>query len=257
MVGAMFPPAVAHARRLTLFAAFASAAACGTPDARFSTKLASDFAPAHRTVSVLGVYKDGRMSSDSWEAIAPRLSQALGAAQCDAAYTAGFVAANETLSSAIDDYAQSNGPTDELLAQLAPAAMGDLVLVMTVAGKLPIKQTQRPESGPTPAPNIGPGGGQGRSTGAAPSRGGRGSLGRRAPSGERDTNELDLSASLFSIAQGRSVALVAMEYSGDSVDDALARFSAELARSLPAAKCVGWNWDAKVDAERIRQSITE
>jgi hypothetical protein len=242
-------------RPSALFTVLTVFCACGQPDVRFVTKLASDFTPAHHTVSVLGVYKDGRMSSDSWEVLGPGFSQSLGASACDAAYTAAFVATDGTLSAAIDDYARSNGPTDELLTQLAPAAKGDLILVMTVAGKLPAKQKDLPPSGPTPTPNIGAGGAQGRGMGTGMARG-RAGIQRRA-SGEADTNELDLSASLFSIPQGRSVALYAMQYSGDSVDDAMSKFFAELARSLPAVQCAGWEWNAKVDAQGIRQSISQ
>jgi hypothetical protein len=68
---------------------------------------------------------------------------------------------------------------------------------------------------------------------------------------------LDVSASIFSVPQARSVALVAMQYTGKSVDDAMAKFAARLAQSLPSVACVGWNWEAKIDPERIRQSIDQ
>ncbi len=235
-------------------ASIAWSAACGTAGARFTTKLASDFTSARHTVSVLGVYKDGQMSSEAWDTVALPISRSLGANHCDAAYGEALLTANGVLSSAIDDYARSNGPTDELLAQLAPAAKGDLVLVMTIAGKLPVKTKDSLVGGSsTPTPSLG-GGGQGggmggRGRGAAPVR--------RSQSGGEDTNELDMSASLFSVHQGRSVALFEMQYSGDSVDDAIAQFSAQLARSLPGVQCSGWNWDAKVDAQRIRQSVDQ
>jgi hypothetical protein len=224
--------------------------ACGTSGVHFNSKLASDFTPAHRTVSVLGVYKDGQMSSDAWDTVAPPVSRSLGASRCVAAYSAPLLASNGALSSAINDYARSNGPTDELLAQLAPAAKGELVLVMTIAGRLPVKQSNALQGSGSPAPNIG-GGSRGGGMGG-PGPGGRM---RRPMSGEGDTNELDMSASLYSVAQRRSVALYGMQYSGDSVDDAIARFADQLGRSLPGAQCAGWDWDAKVDAEHIRQSV--
>jgi hypothetical protein len=86
-------------------------------------------------------------------------------------------------------------------------------------------------------------------------RGGGGRSRGSSPEYPVDTNVLDISASLFSIAQGRSVALVSMEYSGTSVDDALSKFSMKLGRSLVGVSCVGWNWDSKIDADRIRKSI--
>jgi hypothetical protein len=67
-------------------------------------------------------------------------------------------------------------------------------------------------------------------------------------------DRLDFSASLFSVTKATSVALVVLEYSGESVDDAVAKFATKLAGALPAASCVGWNWEAKIDPDAVRQS---
>ena len=72
-----------------------------------------------------------------------------------------------------------------------------------------------------------------------------------------DSNELDLAATLFSVAQGRSVGQIALRYTGASVNDAIAQFAAQLADALPQARCDGWDWTAKVDAQHIRQSADE
>jgi hypothetical protein len=227
--------------------------ACDEGDAHFTTKLASDFTPAHRTVSVLGVYKDGRMSSDGWQALAPRVAPALGAANCDVGYEI-LRSANGALADAIDEYARANGPTDDLLVQLTPAAKGDLVLVLTFAGELPQRMSDAgaPPRAPPPSAPRGRGGGRmGGMRGASHMRGSA-----RSES-TADTNLLDISASLFSVSQTRSVALVAMRYSGKSVDDAIAKFAAQLARAFPDAVCVGWNWGAHIDPELIRQSIDQ
>ena len=48
------------------------------------------------------------------------------------------------------------------------------------------------------------------------------------------------------------VALVSLEYSGESVDEAIAGFTAKLASAPPGATCTGWNWEAKIDPEAIR-----
>jgi hypothetical protein len=215
-----------------------------------TTKLASDFAPGRHAVSVLGVYKDGQMSADAWETMAPTLSPSLGATDCSDGYSEAMRSTHEALSSAIDDYARSNGPTDELLAQLAPAARGDLIVVITFAGKLPAAKAK-----PSVATNSGPMG-----VGQSGARGARGGSGGRRTSNARsfaapDPNELDISATVFSVAQGRSVGLVAMQYSGESVDEAITRFAAQLRDALPQARCDGWDWTAKVDEERIRQAI--
>jgi hypothetical protein len=227
----------------------AAASACGPADARVETKLASDFAPARHAVSVLGVYKDGQMSADAWVTMAPKLSPSLGATECAAGYSDTLQTNNGPLTSAIDDYARSNGPTDDLLAQVAPAAKGDLIVVFTFAGKLPV---QKPKD--SVATNSGPPGiGQ---SGAGGAGGGR-RASRTRSFAPPDPNELDISATIFSVAQGRSVGLVAMQYSGISVDEAIAKFAAQLAQALPEARCEGWDWTVKIDAAHLRQIIDQ
>jgi hypothetical protein len=207
-------------------------------------------------VSVLGVYKDGQMSSDAWSALGPVVSPALGARTCEPGYGSAPVGTSDgVLSLAIEDYARANGPTDDLLGQLAPAAKGDLIVVFTFAGRLPTPTPPDLEgAGATSAPTTGARGpmvGGGGAGGAG--RGIRGMSSRKQPA---DTNVLDISASLYSVAQARSVALVSMEYSGGSVEDAVKRFAAKLARDVPASTCTGWDWKAaRVDAARIRASI--
>ncbi|MDP9000086.1 MAG: hypothetical protein M3O46_08245, partial [Myxococcota bacterium] len=66
-----------------------------------------------------------------------------------------------------------------------------------------------------------------------------------------------MSASLYSVGEKRSVGLVAMDYTGDSAELAIAQFAGKLAQALPATTCAGWSWDAKVDVEHIRRSISE
>jgi hypothetical protein len=227
----------------------AAAAAC-SGDARFTTRFASDFVPDRHVVSVLGVYRDGRMSSEAWGAIGPRISASLGAPSCSIAYAEPLVSSNGPLWSAIDDYARANGPTDDLLVQLAPAATGDLILVLTLAGKVPVRQSGA--SGEEPSASLGGSGRGGGGMGRRSAGGGLPAAGRQEAA---DTNALDLSASLFSVARGRSVALVSMEYSGTSAAEAIALFSAKLAQEMHGTTCGGWTWDAKVDAGRIRQMI--
>jgi hypothetical protein len=229
-----------------------TSAACDEGDARFTTKVASDFAPARHTVSVLGVYKDGRMSSDAWQAVGPHVAPALGGANCEVGYDI-LASANGALANAIDEYARADGPTDELLAQLSVAAKGDLVIVLTFAGKLPQRVTADAGAhGPAPTQPVGGGRWGGRGM-----RGGSRTRGTSQPEAGSDPNVVDVSASLYSVAQARSVALVAMQYSGASLDDALTRFAAKLAQSVPGTLCVGWNWDAKIDPDRIRRGIDD
>jgi hypothetical protein len=215
--------------------------------AEFDTKLAPDFSAAHHSVSVLGVYKDGQMSSEGWAAIATRLTPWLRATECPVGYSSAAAASEGKLVAAIDDYTRANGPTDELLAQLAPAAKGDLVLTLTVAGRPPTPEKVS-VVGDTGSGGGGMGGGGGRNS-PPPAPGHRGHAGQHV-----DTNVLDIVASLFSVSQRRSVAEIAMQYSGETVDDALTKFAQRLAITLPGATCSGWDWSTQVDPERIRRS---
>jgi len=215
---------------------------CGR-GADFSTQFASDFAPAHHSVSVLGVYRDGRMSLDSWDVLAPRLRRALGSQTCQVGYDT-LASSNQELANAIDEFARSEGPTGKLLTQVAPAALGDLILVLSFSGKLP---APRGDPGPPTGAPVANGMGTTR-------RRGRGQAAPQS-NGQPDTNHLDLSASLFSVAQGRPVGIVAMKYRGDSIDDALTRFGQELASALPGLKCTGWNFNVTIDPSTIRPSM--
>jgi hypothetical protein len=226
------------------------AAGCGH-EAVYATIFAPGFSPPHHVVSVFGVYKDGQMSSEAWDAIAARMSRSLGAASCEAAYTGSATSPNYALWSAVDEYTLANGPTDDLLAKIAPAARGDLVLVVIVAGKLPTPKKvkiQDEKQNRQAAGNLGPQGGMGGGAGLTRNHGPM----FRPPVPPAEVDQLDLSASLFSVSSAASVALVALQYSGESVDDAIAGFTAKLASALPGATCTGWNWEAKIDPEAIR-----
>jgi hypothetical protein len=221
-------------------------AACDQGGAHFSVRYASDFSPARHAVSVLGAYQDGRMSTGAWEDLAPHLVPALGEIPCEGGFDA-LTVSDPPVASAIDEFARDDGPTDALLAQLAPAAKGDSILVITLSGHLP--QPTRADGGaPPPRPSAGGGrrAGHGMRSAGQP----------RAP-GESDGNVLEISALLYSVAKAQSVALVAMEYSGASVEDAETKFAARLAQALPSMACAGWDWAGKVDAERIRSSIDQ
>lgn len=215
---------------------------------------APNFAPARHSVSVLGVYKDGQMSSEAWGELGPRISMALGGHLCEAAYGGAALSGDQALSTAIADVVRANGPTDGLLAQLAPAAQGDLIFVLIVAGRLPTHEKTTVPDEPT-APigggrNMGAGMGAGRGGGARTGSSG----GARAP---RDESVLQVSASLFSVAQKQAVGVVDMEYSGESVDEAITKFVERLRQSIPSTTCSGWNWTRTVNPEPIRALMLE
>ena len=226
--------------------------ACSS-DAQLASRFASDFAHTPHTLAVLGVYKDGRMSSEAWEQVGPGLSRPFGAT-CDTGF-AQLEEKNQTLSGAIDDYARANGVGDDLLEQLAPAAQGDIILVVTVAGRVGSKGPNLPDTSTlaTGTPGIGSskyrsGSAIGSPTGAS---GMRSSGAMRRPIDT--TAALEMTASLYSVPEKKSVGIVTLEYDGKSVDDAIARLAERLGKELPGSRCGGWNWDVKVDDQRIRE----
>jgi hypothetical protein len=231
-------------------------AVAGCSDAQITTRYAPTFTHAPHTVSLLGVYKDGRMNPDVWEQIGPALSTPLGG-KCGPGYDS-LVNGNPALSAAIDDYARANGIGDDLLDQLGPAASGDLIMVVTVAGQVNGKGQNLPD---TAAVQGGPPGGsmnnryRGAGSVGGPS-GGRGPTGAmRRPQALADGASFEMSASLFSVRDHKSVGLVALAYSGQSVDDAVAKLAARLGVELPGSTCAGWDWSAKIDDQRIRELV--
>ncbi len=217
--------------------------------AAFTTQFASGYTPAPHTVSVLGVYQDGRMTLGTWPDLAPRLSAALGTTACPAGYDA-LVSSSQDLANAIDEFTRNEGPNAELLKQLAPAAQGDLLLVVSLSGKVPKPHQDNPADHPSP-------GTPGMAAAANTRKRGHGGRGAAPAGAAEDMNHLDVSAAFFSVPQNRPVALISMQYSGESLEDALNRFSAELSRDMPSLKCVGWHWDVKLDPASIHPSIAE
>jgi hypothetical protein len=246
----MLCAAMSRRPRLALVAALAFCGAC-KDDAQFTTRFASDFAPGGHALSVLGVFKDGQMSSESWDAIGPRLSSPFGAT-CDTAY-GRLVTADQALSTAIDDYVRANGPGDELLEQLAPAATGDVIVVFTVAGHVNDKEkTSTPTASAVSngAPMAGNGGrGHGMRGGAI-----NGEHGIPRPS---TAPSFEVAASLYSVREKRSVGMLTLQYDGNSLDEALQRMAARLGVAVPGAKCGGWDFTARIDDKRIRALIEE
>jgi hypothetical protein len=236
-----------------LFLSLGLAEACDAGDTKFAASVAPGFSGAGHAVSVLGLFKDGTMSSEGLEAFAPYLSQILGSETCEIGYSA-LRSSSPPVADAIDEVARTDGPSEDLLAQLAPASKGDLILVFGFAGRVP-RRGHAPDAGtpgrpPYALPPMSRGGGRGmRGVGRS---GGQGRT--QAPA---DTNALDLSASFYSVSERRSVVEVAMEYSGPSAEEALREFAAKLARLLPQARCAAWNSEVNLDAEKIRQSVEE
>jgi hypothetical protein len=233
-------------RRCVLGSLVVAAVACSEDEAQFKVRFAPEFPKTPPTVSILGVFRDGRMNAETWDEIGPRLSSPFGAATCPVAYDKDFASKREELANAVDDYARANGVTDDLLEKLAPAASGDEVLVFTVAGR-PTSQSSDGGGGggapPAQTPNTQPGG-------MRAGRQGRGTM-AMGPMRQATRNVFEVAASLYSTHDHRAVGLITMEYTGASAVDALNKFVAKVHESLPGSACAGWHWDANVDAKAI------
>jgi hypothetical protein len=212
------------------------AAACSDVGA-INLKLAPGFTPSRAPISVLGVFKDGRMSTEAWISMGPPISSALGLVGdvCEAAFAERLQQEKPDLFAFVEEDTRNNGITEEMLGKLAPQADGDLILAISVHGRIVQAAPEREDMPPPSAGAMRPGAaGQGLRPGRAGHRGGPGRS--TAPSG------LELTASLYSIKAKKSVARMSMGYTGTSVEDAFRRFAAEIAGVVPGSTCRGWHW---------------
>jgi hypothetical protein len=224
--------------------------ACSPDETQFAVKYAPEFSRG-TTVSVFGLYKDGRLNSEAWDEAGVKLSHALGSDGCPTAYGAKLELTNADLSGAVDDYTRANGVTDDLMDAFAPSAAGDTVLVFTVAGH--VRQGGHdggPSIDPQAASQTPSSMGSGRRFGGGMAGTGINGSGMRMYT-PTDRNAFEMSASLFSPKAHRSVAMVAMTYTGSSMDEAMAQFVEKLRTALPGSHCLGWNAVA-LDAEKVR-----
>ena len=215
-------------------------------------------------VSVFGVFKDGRMSPESWKQIGHALSAPMGSAECAIAYDDEFMVRDTEVSSAVDAYTREEGPTDALLDQFAAAATGDQIMVVTISGHPP-QTLGGNDAGARPQRSQGlqaggASGGGGRGTGGRGMGGGRRGGASGMPSGSQqheitDGSVFEVSASLFTVRLHRTVGALSLTYSGPSAEEALAQFAEKFRTELPHAQCTAWNRDAAIDADRIRKMV--
>jgi hypothetical protein len=225
-------------RKLAVVGALGAACASCGGTTRLTVARGADYASVpHATVSVLGVYRDGRMSLDAWTDLGPPLSRPMSTgAPCAIAFGKVLWDASPALAGAIDDYARDVGVTDALVDRLGASAQGDLVLIVQVWGRLPEKRTSTPaQSSP------------------ATGRGGR----RMPPPQRQQTKEesreaLEMSATLFSRAVHHPVAVVSLRYTGDNADEAVEALAEKLGDAFPGTTCVGWN-ELAIEPDAIRR----
>jgi hypothetical protein len=231
--------------------AMTATTAC-TPDADFQLRYAPDFRRDARTVSVLGVYRDGRLSTEAWDELAPKLSSAFGGNACEVAYSDALLKQDPDLASAVDDAARADGVTDELAGLFAPAANADTIAFFTITGAasraLPKTKTGGTGAGPNAGSPATMRGGAGRRSGMGGNLGGPTHI-----EGGEHKEAFEVSLTLYSVKEKRTVGIVAMSYNGKDPDAGVSVFLDKVRAELPNARCVGWKPDVKVEPEQVKK----
>jgi len=225
------------------------------------------------SVSVFGIFRNGRMSPEAWEDFGKALSTPFSQGICQAVYDVVFTDANPELATTIDGYTRENGVSDELLATFAPLARGDTILVVAIDGQLPKPAAASAEKPTKPAQDptsSGQGnGGSGASQGGVPggSRGmgrggggmGRGGMGgRRAPStpgqpAKPDRGSWELTAFFYSVRRHHVTRQVDLTQQGQDIDGDISLFAAKLGTEIPNVPCRGWDRNVRVDSDSVRK----
>jgi hypothetical protein len=256
-------PSISTLGTIALAAVAALASGCHG-DTEFDVKTANDFSPGGQvSVSVLGVFKDGYMSPETWDVLGPKLSPSLHRPQCESGFDSAFVEKNKAAAAAVDDYTRANGVTEPLLTELAPGAQGDLMMLVTVSGHTSKDNSYRHDTS-TQMPGLAPaagrqgggtGNGYGGGFGNSSSPSSPAFNGRTVPAGQSSSSNVsvfEMTASFYSVSMKRSVAAVTMKYTGPREEDAIQLFADKLRSFVPNATCVGFRRDLPLEEDRVR-----
>jgi hypothetical protein len=239
---------------LSLALGFA-AGVTGCAETTFNLSYDPGFARTGRHVSTFGIKRDGLLSRSGWAALGPEASAPFEAQDCEVAYSDAWFGTTPELADAVEGYVNNNGVTDALLERLLPAAQGDTIMLVTIAGRPQPRSSEvsgSPSQRANPGAGAGRGGRMGRGGGGRGAGGGRGGRNQTGSGTDGASDPFEVSAALFSVREHRTVARVHMSYTGPDIDQALRAFGRRLQRELPGATCSGWNWSAHVDAAAIR-----
>ena len=92
----------------------------GCADApQFEARFPPSFDVRPKAVSVIGVYRDGRLDADAWDRLG--LGAVVGASTCAPAFGEALRSADPDTFAALDDEARANGISEELIDRLAAA----------------------------------------------------------------------------------------------------------------------------------------
>jgi hypothetical protein len=218
--------------------------ACGEPG--FTAKFAPGYSPAGKHISVFGIKRDGLMNRAGWAALGPNLSPAFNGNSCEVAYGETMFSAVPALAAEVDDYTRANGVSDDLLAELAPIAKGDTIMLLTIAGHplLPPADLGSAVQGAKPASS---------SSAHSRKRGGAANPANSDKASSAHHDPFDVSATFYSIADHRSVAFLELSYDGSKIEEALSEFRNRLEEKFPGSTCSGWDWNVHVDEAKIHE----
>jgi hypothetical protein len=154
------------------------------------------------------------------------------------AYGDKLASADPELYARFEESVKSEGITEELLTRLAPSALGEMILVVSLNGQTTISRGVEDGSSRGGASVPQPGGGSRMRSNRAPG----GVQGRGA-----ELSEVEISGTLFSARSHHPVARLNMVYSGSNLDDAIDRFVNRLGEMVPGSSCRGWRWKSAED----------
>jgi len=209
-------------------------ASCAEGSADFHARYEPGFAAGPTTISVFGVFHEGRMSPEAWTKIGPRLSPSLGQKSCEAAYGFKLANADPALYEAVNASVEDEGITEAMLERFAAKAEGEMILVVSLYGQTTIGRGIDDGSGTRTAAGIPQPGGRRPRTGMPTGIPGRGAV----------MNEIGISGTLFSVRRHRSVARLNMVYSGANLEDAIGKFVVRMSAVVPGSRCLAWRWES-------------
>lgn len=222
---------------------------------QLNVQYANGYAPSTGSISVFGVFENGRLSPDAWHDLGAFVASSLGGRQCESLWTEQFRVNHTALANAVEDYTRDDGISDKLLQRMASMAKGTSILSFTTHGSLagtkPAEGDKKGASPNRPAPVRPP-------SQTSMARGGLGSTGWSTPNlrnNPEDTTTYEISAVLYSVPQRRSVVLVSMTHQGGELNEALGKFAAKVREALGNRTCVGWNLELAIDAAVVRGLI--
>lgn len=230
-------PLAGHPRmiqpRILLGIALAASAASCEGGTQATARYAPDFSPAQKSVAVFGVFQAGRMSPEAWQPLSAKVSAALHhEGPCPAAFGEALRRADADLYAKIDEDVAQNGVADEIVETVAGKTDADLIVTFSVHG--------RAQSGR--APSVADGRGRFADPAMAGRRAGEagGGLRRHGRSRGVSWSGLEISASLYSVKEKRSVGRIAIQHAGGNVEEAVTLFAKKLSEELSGSTCRGW-----------------